>query len=113
MNEVRAFIKPHMLSRVILALHEIEGLTGLTVSEVQGFGRGRARGVRNRIVEDQVEYVPHVRIEAFCRAELVEAVVTAIQQNAHTGLKGDGKIYVLPVAEAVRISTGERGAEAV
>ena len=113
MKEIKAYIKPHMLSKVAMALHGLEGLTGLSVSKIQGFGRGRAQGEPRRVVEDQVEYVPHVRLEVFCRDDIAHRVVALIQENAHTGLKGDGKIYVSEVVEAVRISTGERGAPAV
>lgn len=85
----------------------------MSVTDVRGFGRGRAKGARQRIVEDVVEYMPRVKLEIFCRDELVEQVIAAIEQTAHTGLRGDGKIYVTPVEVAVRISTGERGEEAV
>jgi len=113
MKEIKAYIKPQMLSRVAMALHGIHGLSGLSVTKVQGFGRGRAKGQPHRIIESQVEYVPHVRVEVFCRDELADDVVRLIQENAHTGLRGDGKIYVSEVIEAVRISTGERGNEAI
>lgn len=113
MKEVKAFVKPHMLAKVVMALHALPGLSGLTVTKVQGFGRGRAEGELNRFEDDQVEYVPQVRIEVFCRDALAEKVVSVIRENAHTGLQGDGKIYVSQVLEAVRISTGERGEEAV
>lgn len=96
-----------------LALHQVEGLTGLSVTNVQGFGRGRAKGAPQRIVDDLVEYMPRVKLEIVCRDELVEEVIAAIEKTAHTGLRGDGKIYVTPVEIAVRISTGERGEEAV
>jgi len=113
MKQIIAYVKPHMLSKVAMALNTLEGLTGLTVSSVQGFGRSRAKGARNRIVEDLVEYVPHMKIEIFCKDELADKVLSVIQENARTGLRGDGKIYVSPVEEAVRISTGERGETAV
>ena len=113
MKEVKAYIKPHKLSAVTRALRKIEGVTGVTVTEARGFGRGRARNAKDKIVEDFIDYVPCVRVEVICRDELVEDVVTAIEKAAHTGLKGDGKIYVIPVEQAVRISTGERGESAV
>ena len=113
MKQISAYIKPHMLSKVAMALNTLEGLTGLTVSSVQGFGRSRAKGARNRIVEDLVEYVPHVKLEIFCQDELTDSIISIIQHNAHTGLRGDGKIYVSEVQTAVRISTGERGETAV
>ena len=80
---------------------------------MRGFGRGRAKDSPQRIVEDLIDYMPCVKIEIVCRDELVEEVIAHIAQAAHTGLRGDGKIYVTPVESAVRISTGERGEEAV
>lgn len=113
MKGIIAYVQPHMLSNVVLALSQLEGLSGLTVIKVQGFGRGRGKGQPRRIVEDQIEYVPHARIEVFCEDGLVEEVIGIIQANARTGLKGDGKIFVTEVTEAVRISTGERGNAAI
>jgi nitrogen regulatory protein P-II 1 len=113
MKQITAYVKPHMVSKVVMALNTLEGLTGLTVSSVQGFGRSKAKGARNRIVEDLVEYVPHMKIEIFSRDELTDKIISIIQENAHTGLRGDGKIYVVDVQTAIRISTGERGEAAV
>jgi len=113
MKQVIAYIKPHLLSKVTLALHEIEGLTGMSVVDVRGFGRGKAKDAPHRVVDDLVDYVPHVKVEIVCRDELVEPIVAAIAKSARTGLRGDGKIYVSEVVTAVRISTGERGEEAV
>ncbi len=109
MKQVIAYIKKLKLSNVTLALHKVEGLTGMSVGDVRGFGRGRGKDAAHRIVEDLVDYVPHMRIEIVCADDLVGQVVEVIQRTAHTGLRGDGKIYVIPVEEAVRISTGERG----
>jgi len=113
MKQVIAFIKPHQLSPVAIGLRDIPDLTGMSIGRGQGFGRGRARGAGRRIVEDEMSYIPHVRIEVFCSDERLEAVVACIAANAHTGLTGDGKIYVTAVAEAVRISNGERGGSAI
>ena len=113
MKQITAYIKPHKLSDVTRALHRVEGLTGMSAVDVRGFGRGRAKGAPHTITEDLVDYVPHVRVEAVCRDEIVDEVVETIQREAHTGLRGDGKIYVLPAEDAVRISTGERGEAAV
>ena len=113
MKQVVAFIKPHLLSRVAMALRDIPGLTGLSIGKGQGFGRGRARGAAHRIVEDQMSYIPHARLEVFCSDGQLEAVVACIAANARTGLTGDGKIYVTEVVEAVRISDGQRGPAAV
>jgi nitrogen regulatory protein PII len=113
MKQVIAFIRPHQLSPVALGLRDIPGLTGLSIGKGQGFGRGRARGTGHRIIEDQMAYIPHVRIEVFCSDELLGRVVACVAANARTGLSGDGKIYVTDVADALRISSGERGPRAV
>ena len=113
MKEIKAYIQPHKLSEVTLALHKIGGLSGMSVIDVRGFGRGRANGSVHRIVEDLLEYMPRVKIEILCHDELIEVVVSTIEQAAHTGLRGDGKIYVTPVETAVRINTGERDEAAV
>jgi len=113
MKEIKAYIKPHKLTEVTLALHRIEELAGMSVVDVRGFGRSRGRNSRHRIVEDLVDYVPHVKIEIVCRDELVEEIVSVMERTAHTGLRGDGKIYVSAVETAVRIQTGERGESAV
>ncbi len=113
MKEIKAYIKPHKLSKVTMALHKVEGLTGMSVVDVRGFGRGKAKDAPHRIVEDLVDYVPHVKIEIVCKDELVEEIISVIEKTAHTGLKGDGKIYVSTIDDAIRIQTGERGEEAV
>lgn len=113
MKQVIAFIKPHQLSQVAIGLRDIPELTGISLGHGQGFGRGRARGGGQRIVEDDMAYIPHVRLEVFCSDEQLEDVLACIATHAHTGLRGDGKIYVTEVVEAVRISNGERGRSAV
>ncbi len=113
MKEIKAYIKPHKLSEVTRALHKVEGLTGMSVVEVKGFGRSRAKDAPHRIVVDFVDYVPHVKIEIACRDEMADVIVSIIQKTAHTGLRGDGKIYISSVNEAIRIETGKRGEESV
>lgn len=113
MKEVKAFIKPHMATEVGMALAQISGLTGLTITDVRGFGRGRGKNAVHRIVQESLDYMPRVRIEIFCQDGAVEEIVSVIEKTAHTGLKGDGKFYVTPVESAVRIRTGERGENAV
>ncbi len=113
MKEVKAYIKPHKLSAVTLALHKVEGLTGMSVVDVRGFGRGKAKDAPHRIVDDLVDYVPHVKIEIVCKDAIADEIVSVIQETAHTGLRGDGKIYVSEVGTAVRIATGERGEDAL
>ena len=113
MKEIKAYIQKRKLSQVTLALHTVEGLTGMSVTKGQGFGRGKAQGMPHRIVDDLVEYVPHVKVEIVCADDLVDEIVSVIETTAHTGNKGDGKIYVCDVTQAVRIRTGERGEHAV
>ncbi len=113
MKEIKAYIKPHKLSDVTLALHRVEGLSGMSVSDTRGFGRGRAKDAPHTVREDLVDFIPCGKIEIVCSDELVEEVVETIRREAHTGLRGDGKIYVAPVEEAVRISTGEHGQTAI
>ncbi len=113
MKQVIAFIKPHQLSPVAIGLRDIPELTGISIGKGQGFGRGRARSAAHRIVVDEMAYVPHMRIEVFCSDEHLDRVVSCIAANAHTGLTGDGKIYVTEVFDALRISNGECGAAAI
>ena len=113
MKQIIAFIKPHKLDDVILALHNIEGLTGASISDVRGFGRERSKKGVDQEQKLSWDVKPHVELNTFCLDELVEEVVAAIQSSAQTGLRGDGKIYICSVEQAIRISNGERGEDAV
>ena len=113
MKEVKAMIQPFMLSKVVDALHKIPGFPGLTVTKVQGFGREKGKGSPHRIIEDLIEYVPKVKLEIIVHDEMLEVVVKTIREQAHTGNKGDGKIFIYDVRDAVRIMSGERGESAV
>jgi nitrogen regulatory protein P-II 1 len=113
MKEIKAMIQPFMLSKVVDAFHKIPGFPGLTVTKVQGFGREKGKGAKHKIVEDLIDYVPKVKLEIIVHDEMLDAVVDAIQNNAHTGNKGDGKIFIYDVKDAIRIMTGERGDSAV
>ena len=113
MKKIEAFIKEHRLDKVTHALHHVEGLSGMTVTDARGFGRGRGASERHPTPEMIHDFVEIVRIEVFCTDALADAVVAAIETAAHTGLRGDGKIYMIPVEAAVRISTGERGRAAI
>lgn len=113
MKEIKAYIKPHKLSEVTMALHQMKDLTGMSVTDVRGFGHTRSMDAPHRTVDDLEDYAPHVKIEIICKDQLVETIVRTIEKAAHTGLHGDGKIYVSEIANAVRISTGQRGEEAV
>ena len=112
MKLVSAIIKPFKLEEVREALSGI-GVTGLTVSEVKGFGRQKGQTEIYRGAEYVVNYLPKVRVEVVVKADLVEQVVETIQQTASTGKIGDGKIFVSPVEKVVRIRTGETDAEAL
>ena len=113
MKKIEAFIKSRMLNEVIEQLHTIDGLTGLSTFDIKGFGRSREKGGPVHIVDNSIDWEPHVKLEVFCGDELVETIIETVQKSAHTGLRADGKIYVSSVEEAVRISTGERGNTAV
>ena len=112
MKKIEAIIKPFKLDEVKEALHEI-GVKGLTVTEVKGFGRQKGHTELYRGAEYVVDFLPKVKIEVIIEDALLERALEAIQQAAHTGRIGDGKIFVYSVEGALRIRTGEKGAEAV
>jgi nitrogen regulatory protein P-II 1 len=114
MKEVKAIIQPFKAREVIEALAALGGdLPGVTVSEVQGFGKGRLRHAPEKIVEGGVAYVERTKLEIMVRDDQVDAVVNCIEQHAHTGNTGDGKIWVIPIEQTVKIRTGERGEAAI
>ncbi len=113
MKKIEAYIKPHKLADVTRVMHKVPGLHGLSVLNVRGFGRGKGDGAKEMVHHEGFDYVPHLKVEAFCSDALAGQVVSAIESAAHTGLRGDGKIFVCSVEDAVRISTGERGEGAV
>jgi len=112
MKLVSAIIKPFKLDDVREALSEI-GITGITVTEVKGFGRQKGHTELYRGAEYVVDFLPKVRVDAAVDDELVDQVVEAISNAAQTGKIGDGKIFVLPLEQAIRIRTGETGNEAL
>jgi len=112
MKKIEAIIKPFKMDEVKDALHEI-GLQGITVIEAKGFGRQKGHTELYRGAEYVVDFLPKVKIEIVLDDALVERAVEAIQQAAHTGRIGDGKIFILPIEEAIRVRTGERGTEAI
>ena len=112
MKKIEAIIKPFKLDEVKEALHEV-GIQGITVTEAKGFGRQKGHTELYRGAEYVVDFLPKVKIEIVMEDGMVERAVEAIQQAAHTGRIGDGKIFVTAIEEAVRIRTGERGAEAI
>ncbi|MBB3173504.1 nitrogen regulatory protein P-II 1 [Endobacter medicaginis] len=112
MKKIEAVIKPFKLDEVKEALQEI-GLQGITVIEAKGFGRQRGHTELYRGAEYVVDFLPKVKIELVCEDSLVERAVETIIAAAHTGRIGDGKIFISPVEEVIRIRTGERGEDAI
>ena len=113
MKEVRAYIQPHKLQAVSHALHQLAEVTGMSATMARGFGRRVSASESHRVEEELELLAPCVRVEVVCQDGAVEAVVHTIQRAAHSGLRGDGIIYVSRVEDAVRIATGERGERAV
>jgi nitrogen regulatory protein P-II 1 len=111
-KKIEAIIKPFKLDEVKEALHEI-GVSGITVTEAKGFGRQKGHTELYRGAEYVVDFLPKVKIEIVLPDDLVERAVDAIRKAAQTGRIGDGKIFVSPVEEAIRIRTGETGLDAI
>ena len=112
MKKIEAIIKPFKLDEVKQGLSEL-GIKGMTVSEVKGFGRQRGHREVYRGAEYQVDFISKIKIEIIMESSVVPDAVRVIQEKAHTGEIGDGKIFVTPVEETVRIRTGEKGKEAI
>jgi nitrogen regulatory protein P-II 1 len=112
MKLIEAIIKPFKLDEVKDALNEI-GITGITVSEVKGFGRQKGHTELYRGAEYVVDFIPKIKLEIAVADGLVAKVVETIENTAKTGRIGDGKIFILPMEEAIRIRTGEKGGEAI
>ncbi len=112
MKKIEAIIKPFKMDEVKEALHAV-GISGMTVSEVKGFGRQKGHREVYRGAEYIVEFQPKLKIEVVVESEIASQVVETIIKAAGTGKIGDGKIFVLPVEEVIRIRTGERGANAI
>ena len=112
MKKIEAYIKPFKLDEVKEALSEA-GIQGMTVTEVKGFGRTGGKKEINRGSAYIVDFVPKVKVEVVVPDALVGRVLELVQENAKTGRIGDGKIFVRPIDEAIRIRTGERGEDAI
>ena len=112
MRKVEAIIKPFKLDEVKDALNAI-GIQGLTVTEVKGFGRQKGHTELYRGAEYVVDFLPKIKVEIAVSDDMADKAVQAIVEAANTGRIGDGKIFVLPLEEVIRIRTGERGADAV
>jgi nitrogen regulatory protein PII len=112
MKKIEAIIKPFKLDDVKEAVLNL-GVSGMTLTEVKGFGRQKGHKEIYRGAEYVVDFQPKIKIELVVRTEVVKSVVEAIKQNAHTGQIGDGKIFILPVEKAMRIRTGEEDEDAI
>lgn len=112
MKKIEAIIKPFKLDEVKEALNSM-GIQGMTITEVKGYGRQKGHKEIYRGAEYLVDFVPKVKLEIVVEQGLVEQVVEKIIASARTGKIGDGKIFVLPVEEAIRVRTGERGKDAI
>jgi nitrogen regulatory protein P-II 1 len=112
MKKIEAIIKPFKLDEVKSALTKI-GIQGMTVTEIKGFGRQRGHTEVYRGAEYKIDFLPKVKIELITPDEMVPQVIENIERAAKTGKIGDGKIFLLPVEEVIRIRTGERGRDAI
>jgi len=112
MKKIEAIIKPFKLDDVKEALNDI-GIKGMTVSEVKGYGRQKGHKEIYRGAEYIVDFIPKVKLEIIVEASQVDEVIGKIRNAANTGKIGDGKIFVLPVEEVIRVRTGEKGREAI
>ena len=112
MKKVEAIIKPFKLDDVKEALNEI-GVQGMTIQEVKGYGRQKGHKEIYRGAEYVVDFIPKIKIEIIVEAGMADQIVDKIREAANTGKLGDGKIFVLPVEDIVRVRTGEKGMDAI
>lgn len=112
MRKIEAVIKPYKLEEVKNALNGI-GIKGMTVTEVKGYGRQKGHKEIYRGAEYQVDFIPKIKIEIVIEKDQAERVIETIMKSARTGKIGDGKIFMIPVEEVVRIRTGEQGHDAI
>jgi nitrogen regulatory protein PII len=112
MKKIEAIIKPFKLDEVKSALHSI-GIKGMTITEVKGFGRQRGHKEIYRGAEYEVDFIPKIKMEIVVESSLADAVVDTIMKVAKTGKIGDGKIFIIPLEQVIRIRTGESGVDAI
>lgn len=112
MKKVEAIIKPFKLDDVKEALNEI-GIQGMTITEVKGYGRQKGHKEIYRGAEYVVDFIPKIKIEIIVESDILEKVIDTIRKAANTGKLGDGKIFVFPVEQAIRVRTGEMGKNAI
>ena len=113
MKEIKVIIQPFKVTEVVDALREMEGLPGVTVSEVRDFGRTPADMAMDPATAGHLGTVAKAKLEIMVPDEWVERVVETILRHAHTGNPGDGRIFIIPIEDTIKIRTGERGNEAV
>jgi nitrogen regulatory protein PII len=106
MKEIKAYIQPFMLQKVTDALHQIH-IHGMSISELKGFGKEKDEAYPHHSREYVTEFTPKIKIEIVCNDDEVDNIVQVIQKNAHTGRKGDGKIFISTIDHIVSIRTGE------
>ena len=112
MKKIEAIIRPHLLDAVRNALQEV-GVAGMTIGEVQGFGRQKGHTETYRGTEYQIEFIPKIKLEVIVPEDIEDNVVDAITKTARTGKFGDGKIFITALDDVIRIRTGERGEAAL
>jgi nitrogen regulatory protein P-II 1 len=112
MNKIEAIIRPHKLEDLRTALEEL-GITGMTVTEVRGFGRQKGHHELYRGREYTINFLPKIKVEVIIKEDQTETVIEAIRSSVNTGQVGDGKIFIHPIADVIRIRTGERAEEAL
>ena len=112
MNKIEAIIRPHKLEEMRVALEEV-GIKGMTVTEVRGFGRQRGHSEVYRGREYTVAFQPKIKVEIMVSSDMTEQVVETIRNTVNTGQVGDGKIFIYPISDAIRIRTGEHGSDAL
>jgi nitrogen regulatory protein P-II 1 len=113
MKEIKAILQPHIITKVVRALHALPHFPGLTLSEARGQGRGRGAGGSFKLTEDDIDYHRKVILEVVCNDDLAASIAETIRQAAHTGNKSDGIIIVSELGEVIRIRTGEKQDQAV
>lgn len=113
MKQIIAYMRPAVLERVTEALREIDGLSGMSVMDIKGFGQGKGAYCHDERDEEITWLCKYARVELMVSDAITQEVVEAIREKAWTGERGEGKIYILDVAEAIRIRTNERGEAAV
>ncbi len=113
MKEIKAIIRPFKLDDLITELHKIEDLPGITISEIKGFGRSKAKNASDSFQDGLHNYIKRIKIEIVVNDKMVDKVINSIKKVAYTGNSGDGKIFVLEVINTIRIRTDETGEKAI